>query len=96
MSIFEPSEGTLVVVPSLSLPQDELRRIAGVRSYEERLLFLLLTLREPRVKVVYLTSVPIDPEIVDYYLGFLPDPDDAAKRLTLISLDDPWSQPLTR
>ncbi|MGW4800913.1 peptide ligase PGM1-related protein, partial [Nonomuraea sp. NPDC004297] len=31
-----------------------------------------------------------------YYLGFLPDPDDAAKRLTLISLDDPWSQPLTR
>ncbi|MEV0307303.1 peptide ligase PGM1-related protein [Nonomuraea fuscirosea] len=96
MSIFEPSEGTLVVVPSLSLPQDELRRITGARSYEERLLFLLLTLREPGVKVVYLSSAPVDPEIVDYYLGFLPDPDDAAKRLTLISLDEPWSQPLTR
>ncbi|GAA3718862.1 peptide ligase PGM1-related protein [Nonomuraea antimicrobica] len=96
MSIFEPGEGTLVVVPSLSLPQDELRRITGARSYEERMLFLLLTLREPRVKVVYLTSAPIDPDIVDYYVSFLPDPDDAAKRLTLISLDDPWSQPLTR
>ncbi|MEU8359145.1 peptide ligase PGM1-related protein [Nonomuraea sp. NPDC048882] len=96
MSIFEPSEGTLVVVPSLSLPQDELRRITGARSYEERLLFLLLTLREPGVKVVYLSSAPVDPEIVDYYLSFLPDPDDAAKRLTLISLDEPWSQPLTR
>jgi hypothetical protein len=96
LSIFEPSEGTLVVVPSLSLPQDELRRITGARSYEERLLFLLLTLREPGVKVVYLSSAPVDPEIVDYYLGFLPDPDDAAKRLTLISLDEPWSQPLTR
>ncbi|MET8861406.1 peptide ligase PGM1-related protein [Nonomuraea sp. NPDC004580] len=96
MSIFEPGEGTLVVVPSLSLPQDELRRITGARSYEERLLFLLLTLREPGVKVVYLSSAPVDPEIVDYYFGFLPDPDDAAKRLTLISLDDPWSQPLTR
>ncbi|GAA1652833.1 peptide ligase PGM1-related protein [Nonomuraea maheshkhaliensis] len=96
MSIFEPSEGTLVVVPSLSLPQDELRRITGARSYEERLLFLLLTLREPGVKVVYLSSAPVDPEIVDYYLAFLPDPDGAAKRLTLISLDEPWSQPLTR
>ncbi|AQZ66754.1 hypothetical protein BKM31_39675 [[Actinomadura] parvosata subsp. kistnae] len=96
LSIFEPSEGTLVVVPSLSLPQDELRRITAARSYEERLLFLLLTLREPGVKVVYLSSAPVDPDIVDYYFAFLPDPDDAAKRLTLISLDDPWSQPLTR
>ncbi|MDF2706566.1 MAG: hypothetical protein K0R62_2218 [Nonomuraea muscovyensis] len=96
LSIFEPSEGTLVVVPSLSLPQDELRRITGARCYEERLLFLLLTLREPAVRVVYLSSAPIDRDIVDYYFGFLPDPDDAAKRLTLISLDDPCSQPLTR
>ncbi|MFI7417592.1 peptide ligase PGM1-related protein [Nonomuraea sp. NPDC049684] len=96
LSIFEPSEGTLVVVPSLSLPQDELRRITAARSYEERLLFLLLTLREPGVKVIYLSSAPIDPDIIDYYLGFLPDPDDAAKRLELISLDEPWSQPLTR
>ncbi|MFG3435807.1 peptide ligase PGM1-related protein [Nonomuraea sp. NPDC047897] len=96
LSIFEPSEGTLVVVPSLSLPQDELRRITGARCYEERLLFLLLTLREPGVRVVYLSSAPIDRDIVDYYFGFLPDPDDAAERLTLISLDDPCSQPLTR
>ncbi|MEV0617277.1 peptide ligase PGM1-related protein [Nonomuraea sp. NPDC050404] len=96
MSIFEPTEGTLVVVPSLSLPQDELRRITAARSYEERLLFLLLTLREPRVKVIYVSSAPIDPDIIDYYFAFLPDPDDAAKRLTLISLDNPWSQPLTR
>ncbi|MBF8192022.1 ATP-grasp domain-containing protein [Nonomuraea sp. K274] len=96
MSIFEPGEGTLVVVPSLSLPQDELRRITAARSYEERLLFLLLTLREPGVKVIYLSSAPVDPDIIDYYFAFLPDPDDAAKRLTLISLDDPWSQPLTR
>ncbi|MGW0801952.1 peptide ligase PGM1-related protein [Nonomuraea sp. NPDC002799] len=85
-----------MVVPSLSLPQDELRRITAARSYEERLLFLLLTLREPGVKVIYLSSAPIDPDIVEYYFAFLPDPDDAAKRLTLITLDDPWSQPLTR
>ncbi|MFI6811502.1 peptide ligase PGM1-related protein [Nonomuraea sp. NPDC050328] len=96
LSIFEPSEGTLVVVPSLSLPQDELRRITGARCYEERLLFLLLTLRQPRVKVVYLSSGPVDPAIVDYYLSFLPDPEDARRRLTMISMDEPDSQPLTR
>lgn len=96
LSIFEPSEGTLVVVPSLSLPQDELRRIKGATSYEERLLFLLLTLRNPGVRVVYLSSAPIDPDIVAYYLSFLPDPDDAAGRLTLVSVNEPWSQPLTR
>jgi hypothetical protein len=96
LSIFEPREGTLVVVPSLSLPQDELRRITGARCYEERLLFLLLTLREPGVRLVYVSSAPIDPDIVAYYFGFLPDPEDAARRLTLISLDETRFQPLTR
>ncbi len=96
LSIFEPSEGTLVVVPSLSLPQDELRRIKAARCYEERLLFLLLTLRAPGISVVYLSSMPIDQEIVDYYFSFLPDPDDAARRLHLITVNDPDSQPLTR
>ena len=60
LSIFEPDEGTLVVIPSLSLPQDELRRITAVRSYEERLLFLLLTLKQPDMEVVYLSSTPVD------------------------------------
>ncbi|MFB9722040.1 peptide ligase PGM1-related protein [Planobispora longispora] len=95
MSIFEPNEGTLVVIPSLSLPQDELRRITGARCYEERLLFLLLTLKRPGVKVVYLTSAPVDPAIVDYYLDFLDDPAEARARLEMISLGDPRLCPLT-
>ncbi|GIN01024.1 peptide ligase PGM1-related protein [Planomonospora venezuelensis] len=95
MSIFEPNEGTLVVIPSLSLPQDELRRITGARCYEERLLFLILTLRRPGVRVVYLTSAPVDPAIVDYYLGFLDDPREARGRLRMISLGDPRPRPLT-
>ncbi|WP_225878590.1 peptide ligase PGM1-related protein [Spongiactinospora rosea] len=96
LSIFQPGEGTLVVVPSLSLPQDELRRITGVTSYEERLLFLLLTLRRPGVRVVYLTSRPVDEEIVEYYLGFLADPAGARARLHMISTGEPGAQPLTR
>lgn len=95
LSIFEPNEGTLVVIPSLSLPQDELRRITGARCYEERLLFLILTLRRPGVRVVYLTSAPVDPAIVDYYLGFLDDPREARGRLRMISLGDPRPRPLT-
>ncbi|MFF5210766.1 peptide ligase PGM1-related protein [Streptosporangium sp. NPDC000396] len=94
LSIFEPNEGTLVVIPSLSLPQDELRRITGALCYEQRLLFLLLTLRRPDVHVVYLTSSPVDTAIVDYYLSFLDDPDEARARLQMISLDDPHTQPL--
>ncbi|WP_344975803.1 peptide ligase PGM1-related protein [Streptosporangium fragile] len=95
LSIFEPDEGTLLVIPSLSLPQDELRRITGALCYEERLLFLLLTLRSPGVDVIYLTSTPVDGAIVDYYLGFLDDPDEARTRLQMISLDDPHTHPLS-
>ncbi|WP_231509611.1 peptide ligase PGM1-related protein [Streptosporangium roseum] len=84
-----------MVIPSLSLPQDELRRITGALCYEERLLFLLLTLRQPDVEVVYLSSAPVDTAIVDYYLGFLDDPDEARTRLQMISLDDPHTGPLT-
>ncbi|GAA2993799.1 peptide ligase PGM1-related protein [Streptosporangium longisporum] len=95
MSIFEPDEGALLVIPSLSLPQEELRSIPAARCYEERLLFLLLTLRRPGVSVVYVTSLPVDGAIVDYYLSFLDDPDEARTRLQMISLDDPDTHPLS-
>ena len=78
--------GTLVVLPSLSFPPAELAKITAIERYEERLLYLLLRLREPTSRVVYITSLPIDPEVIDYYLHFLPDPDHARERLTLIHL----------
>src|ERR671912_304561 len=42
-------EGTVVVLPSLSFPTAELRKIVGIGYYEERLLFLLLLLRRPEL-----------------------------------------------
>ena len=39
---------------------------------EERFLFLLLLLRQPRLRMIYVTSLPIAPEIVEYYLALLP------------------------
>ena len=45
---------------------------------------LLLLLRQPRLRVIYVTSQSIDADIVDYYLGMLPGviPAHARARLT--------------
>jgi hypothetical protein len=88
-------EGTVVVLPSLSFPTAELRKIVGIGYYEERLLFLLLLLRRPGVKVVYLTSMPVEEAVVDYYLGFLPDPAAARSRLHMLAPGDPAPRSLT-
>jgi hypothetical protein len=88
-------EGTVVVLPSLSFPPAELRKIVGIGYYEERLLFLLLLLRRPGVKVVYLTSMPVEEAVVDYYLSFLPDPTGARSRLHMLAAGDETTRSLT-
>ena len=88
-------EGTVVVLPSLSFPTAELRKIVGIGYYEERLLFLLLLLRRPGIKVVYLTSMPVEEAVVDYYLSFLPDPAGARARLHMLAAGDPAPRSLT-
>lgn len=77
-------EQTIVVVPSISLDAS----LGGaMQAYEERFLFLLLLLRQPRARVIYVTSQTILPSIADYYLGLLPGviPSHARKRLFLLS-----------
>ena len=87
--------GTVVVLPSLSFPEAELRKIVGIGYYEERLLFLLLLLRRPQVRIVYLTSMPVEEAVVQYYLGFLPDPVGARERLHMLVAGDPAPRALT-
>ncbi len=87
--------GTVVVVPSLSFPRAELAKITGVQHYEERMLFLTLFLRNPELHMVFVTSLTIEPAIVDYYLRFLPDPADGRRRLHLVSLEDHDIGPLS-
>lgn len=89
---------TVVVIPSLSLDPIELRKIRGVRHYEERMLCLLMLLRLPNANVVYVTSRPIHPSIIDYYLHLLPGVPGrhARNRLTLLDCDDGSSDPLTQ
>ncbi|HJV08358.1 MAG TPA: ATP-grasp domain-containing protein, partial [Acidimicrobiales bacterium] len=75
------------MVPSISFPVAELAKIAGSTSYEERMLFLVLLLRNPGLRIVYVTSGPVDPATVDYYLRFVPG--DVGDRLTLVDVGDP-------
>jgi hypothetical protein len=81
--------GTIVVIPSISFDESELRKIVGINHYEERMLFVLLWLHNPDLRIVYVTSEPVDEAIVDYYLSFLDQPEDARKRLQMHHLDDP-------
>lgn len=88
---------TIVVVPSISfwVPPE----IAPLLpAYEERYLFLLFLLRQPRARLVYVTSRPVPPPFVDYYLGLLPGviPSHARGRLHLVAASDDSPVPLTR
>jgi PGM1 C-terminal domain len=89
-------EQTIVVVCSMTL-EDPNMPAAVVQAYEERFLFLLLLLRQPRARLVYVTSQTVHPSIVDYYLGLLPGiiPSHARQRLHLVSPLDGSSRPLS-
>jgi len=85
----------MVVVPSLTLPEDELKDLVGSQFYEERLLFLMLRLRKPDIHLVFLSTADIAPEIIDYYLDLVSRHGPIRKRLTLVSVGDTGQQPLT-
>ena len=88
---------SVVIIPSITLDQEILAKISGHVYYEERLLCLLMLLRMPRTHVVYVTSMPVDPVIIDYYLHLLPGitRHHALQRLTLLSCYDASSKSLT-
>jgi hypothetical protein len=78
-------EQTIVVVPSADI--DVELTASQLQAYEERYLFLLFLLRQPRARMVYVTGQKIASEIIDYYLDLLPGviQSNARKRLFLIS-----------
>ena len=66
----EQGEQTVVVVPSQSIEFD--CKGAEMQSYEERMLFLLMLLRQPKTRLIYVTSQTILPTTLDYYLSLMP------------------------
>ncbi len=87
-------EQTIVVVPSMTVDS-----VMGsvMQAYEERFLFLLLLLRQPHARMIYVTSQTILPSIIDYYLGLLPGviSSHARRRLCLLSPLDGSCRPLS-
>ena len=60
-----------MIVPSRTIDKFH-EPAAETQAYEERLLCLTLMLRDPGLRVVYVTSSPVAEPIVDYYLSLLP------------------------
>jgi hypothetical protein len=87
---------TIVVVPSISIAMLQ-GTVVSMQPYEERYLFLLLLLRQPRARLVYVTSQAIHPSVIDYYLGLLPGviPSHARARLFTIPVLDGTQRPLS-
>ncbi len=92
---FNQDEQTIVVVPSMSIDM----AITGleVQAYEERFLFLLLLLTQPRARMIYVTSQAIHSSVIEYYLDLLPGiiPRHALRRLTLLAPYDDSPRPLS-
>ena len=88
-------ENTVVVVPSLSIDL-EIPTVKA-QAYEERFLFLLFLLGQTNLRLIYVTSQPVLPEIIDYYLDICPGAiiSNARKRLFLVSPYDGSSRPLS-
>lgn len=88
---------TIVIVPSLTLDMEILSKIQGSIHYEERLLCLLMFLRKPLTKIIYISSIPLSDVIIDYYLHLLQQitGHHARKRLTMLSCYDLSRKPLT-
>ena len=87
----------VLLVPSLSLDQSQMDLVTGAHHYEERQLFSLIQLRDPGVRMVYVSSKPLADLVVDAVLELLPGvpTSHARRRLHLFDADDASSQPLT-
>ena len=88
---------SVVVVPSISIERATPGSGTVMQALEERALFLLLLLRQPRLRMIYVTSQPISESIIEYYLGLLPGviPSHARERLTLFPIGDASGVPLS-
>jgi hypothetical protein len=85
----EPIAGrtrVIVVIPSFTVDRDLLARSPSLQYWEHRMLYLLTELKNPAVRVIYVTSREISRAALDYYVDLMPDlsPEHLA-RLRLIT-----------
>ena len=68
-------------------------RVPEVVAWDEQRRWLLLA--NPDLEIVYITSLPVDEAIVEYYMRFLPDPAGARRRLHLVVVGEDSGRALT-
>lgn len=87
----------LLMLPSLSVDPAQIALITGAHNYEERQLFSLIRLRDPGVRIIYVTSKLLPDLVVDAVLELLPGvpTSHARRRLHLFDADDASARPLT-
>ena len=75
-----------------------LSKVTGILQYEQRMLCLLMLLRMPLTKLIYITSVPVPELSLIIICILLPGitGDHARKRLTLLSCFDASAKSLTQ
>ena len=89
-------ERTLLVINSVNVHLPA-HMAPVIPAYEERFLFLMLTaVHNPRTRVIYVTSQPVLPRLLDYYLSLMPGsrPPGLNDRLVLVSVGDGSAKPL--
>lgn len=90
----------VVVLPSITENAQALARTKGISFYEHRQLYHIALLRDPTIKrVIFLSSIPVDPAVVRYYWEvllqeFVPFA-DVQERFVTLALDDPAVRPLS-
>jgi len=92
----------LLHIPSIPVSSDYFESVPGLSRWclchEERFLCFLLHLNNRHNRVFYVTSMPVSQTVIDYYLSLLTQvsPDDARKRLTMVSCYDTSLTPLCK
>ncbi len=91
------AEKSIIIIPSLTLDNKILSKVVGHCHYEERMLCMLLLLKMPRTRVTFVSSIPISPTIIDYYIHMLPGitSQHAYERLKMIHCYDGSNLSLT-
>jgi hypothetical protein len=80
---------TIVVMPSISFPYENLKGILGIEHYEARSLWEILAANCPRTKVIFITSRKMTTENIKHLLSSSKNGSSIRQRVSFISLDDP-------
>ena len=92
---------TFIIIPGLNHPKSvDLSNVAGLRFYEERMLFFLFLLKYKKTKIVYVATEGFNEKLFDYYISMISsspeDFEEKRSRLTYISIEDQTNDALTR